>query len=111
MHCDDCNGRKFTEEGAKLFFSGEKISNPLGDNCDSEPAFSGIKPARAASLLAGPGKRWPVEIRHGLAGNSNLHYGFVTCGGLNYMQLLVLSPRQMLYFFEGGEVFTLIRSE
>lgn len=107
--CSDCGTRAFKEFGAAIQFTGQDITNPISDNCAAHPDYTLLREVSTKKLLTSEGKSWPTSFRRALVAHSKVRYGFITCGGINYMQLLVATPKRSFYFFEGGIVFELDR--
>jgi hypothetical protein len=107
--CSGCGARTFHEKGMTIQFADQRITDPTGDNCTANPDYRMLNEVSTKKILANEGKSWPTSFRRTLAALSTVRYGFVTCGGINYMQLIVATPKTAFYFFEGGIVFELER--
>jgi hypothetical protein len=105
--CADCGNRVPAEKGTIIYLGESKIVNPLSDNCPEAPGYNLLKQVSARELLTGAGKSWPEAAKQRLRKRQRVLYGFVTCGGGNYMQAAFLSVDESLYFLEGNIVFLL----
>ncbi|MGD0509289.1 MAG: hypothetical protein ABSA27_15925 [Terriglobales bacterium] len=105
--CADCGNRVPAEKGTTIQLGESKIVNPLSDNCAEAPGYNLLKKITARELLTGAGKSWPEAAKQRLQKRQKVLYGFVTCGGGNYMQVAFLSVDEGFYFFEGNLVFLL----
>jgi len=108
--CADCGNRVPTEKGTEIFLGESKITNPLSDNCEETPGYKLLREVDSRELLNGNGKSWPDAAKQRLQKRQKVLYGFVTCGGGNYMQVAFLSVDEGFYFLEGGIVFVLRHS-
>ncbi len=107
--CTDCEGRKPVEVGTILELGEASIRNPLYGDCKARPGYSLINQVSSKDLLSKSGIAWPVGIQQISKKQTTVLYGFVTCDGINYMQVLFFSPHNAAYFYEGGLVFLLSR--
>ena len=107
--CADCEGRKPVEVGTILELGAAGIRNPLYGDCEARPGYSLLNQVSSKDLLSRSGIAWPVRIQQISKKQTTLLYGFVTCDGINYMQMLFFSPHSAAYFYEGGLVFLLSR--
>jgi hypothetical protein len=109
--CTDCANRTPSEKGSVLEFAPSFIHNPLSEDCKADPDYSRLEPMSGARAVTHHGKHWPQGLRHVASKQSKVRYGFITCGGINLMQVLALSNQRAFYFFEGGIVFDLRRPD
>ena len=109
MACTDCESRKPAEIGTVLELGEKSIRNPLYGDCEAQPGYGLLKHVRSRDLLSKSGMTWPVRVQQVSKQQANVLYGFVTCEGINYMQMLFFSPHSAAYFYEGGLVFLLSR--
>lgn len=107
VFCADCGNRVPAEKGTVIHLGESKIVNPLSDNCEEGPGYNLLKEVNSRELLSGTGKSWPEAAKESLQKRQKVLYGFVTCGGGNYMQVAFLSVDKGFYFFEGNLVFAL----
>ena len=56
------------------------------------PGLELVKEAPSNQVLAELGARWPQPVHDAVAVHTIL-YGFVTCGGINYMQIALALTR------------------
>jgi hypothetical protein len=109
--CSDCGKRVPAERGTVLELTNARIRNPLGGSCHHDPGYDLVKEMTGAQVIADYGKRWPRSVTREIPKEDKIRYGFITCGGINLMQMLFLSDTRAFYFFEGGIVFDLQRDE
>jgi hypothetical protein len=105
--CADCGNRVPAEKGKVIHLGESKIVNPLSDNCQDTPGYNLLKEVNSHELLSSTGKSWPEPAKQRLQKRQKVLYGFVTCGGGNYMQVAFTSADKGFYFFEGNLVFAL----
>jgi hypothetical protein len=106
--CSNCK-RVPVEKGTVIELGANQILNPLSENCVHEPGYGLLREMAAEELLAHSGRDWPGSVKQAIRGQRRVLYGFVTCEGINLMQLLFLSDQRAFYFFEGGLMFDLRR--
>jgi hypothetical protein len=109
--CSDCGKRVPAEDGTIIEFTPGQIRNPLAEDCARDPGYSLLNEMSGTQVIARHGKRWPRPVSRVTLKQEKVYYGFVTCGGINLMQMLFISDKRAFYFFEGGIAFDLQRAE
>jgi hypothetical protein len=107
--CSGCGGPVLTLKGKVIEIGKDRILNPAGDDCDASPGFRFVKETDSRLALSGPGRGWAKAIRDAVAAHPKVFYGFVACGGINYMQMVLVSPGSAYYFVEGDAALALRR--
>lgn len=107
--CSDCGKRLPAEKNARIEFSSAFIRNPLAEDCTRDPGYSLLNGLSGAEVVRRYGSEWPGAVRRAIPKQGRVHYGFITCGGINLMQMLFVSDKRSFYFFEGGVIFDLQR--
>lgn len=86
-----------------------RIVNPADDDCQMAPGMEFVKERASAEVLVGPGVAWPRSVHDAVALHPRILFGFITCGGINYMQVAFVSPDAGFYFPEGDTALALTR--
>lgn len=105
--CSDCGERILTEKGTVIELARTRIRNALGEDCPRDPGYDSLKEMSGREVIARYGKRWPRPVKRAALKHEKVRYGFITCGGVNLMQILFVSDERAFYFFEGGIAFEL----
>jgi len=105
--CSSCGKRVPAEKGTLLEFSNAQIRNPLSENCTNDPGYGLLNEMSGKQVIVRFGRKWPQTTKDAARRYEKIHYGFITCNGINLMQMLFLSDKRAFYFFEGGIVFDL----
>jgi hypothetical protein len=103
--CDGCSGPVLAEAGKVVTFHKDRITNPTTGDCEGNPGYTNLRSTPAADVASRAGSTLPQEAKTLLPGTGFVQYGFVTCNGVNYLQLAVLPGDQALFFEEGPVVF------
>lgn len=109
--CTGCSGPVLSLKNKIIQIKRGGVVNPAGDDCQAPPGFKFIKAIGSGELLAGPGGAWPSVVRDGVAARPKVLYGFLTCRGINYMQVLLISPDAVFYMVEEQEILVLKRAK
>lgn len=107
--CSDCRGPVLNETGKTLEFTRNYIKNPVGGNCDFTPGYALLRPQPSKQILSQTRGLLPPEAVRALTDAKDPEYGFITCDGMNYAQIAILSGTAALYFGEDQVVFQLSR--
>ncbi len=107
--CSGCGGPVLSLKGRLIEIGKQHATNPAGDDCEGtlNPQF--IREVDVRGMLAGPGTPWPAGVRDTAGARQKILYGFLTCNGVNYMQIALISPDSAYYFLEGGVTLALSR--
>lgn len=105
--CTGCDHRVPAERGTVIRFGKNAVANPLAGNCDSGADYHLLRRAAGPTLSGALGRPWPDSIQRIVAGRTTAIGGFITCGGVNYMQVVFISEHTAFYLYEGGIVFVL----
>jgi len=109
--CSECGKRLPSEKGAVIQFTPTEVRNPLAENCTRDPGYGLLSEMSGTEVIASYGRQWPQSVSRAVPKEEKVRYGVITCGGINLMQMLFLSDRRAFYFFEGGVVFDLQRTD
>jgi hypothetical protein len=107
--CGECSGPVLLLKNKVIQVEKRRIVNPAGDDCQAPPGLQFIKERASKELLAGPGTAWPLVVQDAVAAHPTVLYGFVTCSGINYMQIALISSDAAFYVVEGQTVLKLRR--
>lgn len=86
-----------------LVFDNNRISNPITGDCDRDPGYSDIATRPAHEIASSTGL--PSAAKTLFEDSASIQYGFVTCGGINFLQVAILPDDRALFFGEGGTIF------
>jgi hypothetical protein len=108
VFCKTCAQRLPAEVGTEITVSIPDIWNSLSGDCRNRASIGTFRrhswkdiagdtdiPSRAIERVAPPA--------------SKVMKGFLNCGGLSFMPVIVLSPSRLIYVYEGGVSFLLQR--
>jgi hypothetical protein len=107
--CSACGGPVLSLKNKVIDIDHDHILNPSGDNCQSAPGLELLKKIHANEALSGPGAGWPGPVHDAVVARTTILYGFVTCEGINYMQVVLVSSDAAFYFLEGNVALELTR--
>jgi hypothetical protein len=107
--CSACGGPVLLLKNKVIEIGKQHIVNPAGDDCQNSPGLDLVEVTQPNQVLAGLGAGWPQPVRDARAFHKRILYGFVTCGGINYMQIALVSSDAAVYFLEGNIALTLTR--
>lgn len=105
--CSNCGERIPEEKGIVIKFRQDQIINPLSESCRDELSYNLLKELPGKQAISDFGRPWPLAVRNTVDRQSKVFYGFITCRGMNLMQILFVSDERAFYFFEGEIVFDL----
>ncbi|HLJ15031.1 MAG TPA: hypothetical protein VKV15_11080 [Bryobacteraceae bacterium] len=109
--CSGCAGPVLSLKGKLIEIGKEHVVNPVGDDCEGTLNSQFIKQINFRRALMGVGRTWPTAVREALAAKPKILYGFLTCNGVNYMQIALTSPDSAYYFEEDGVTLALARAK
>jgi hypothetical protein len=107
--CEGCSGPVLSLKNKIIQIEHGGIVNPAGDACQAPTGLQFIKEIASTELLAGLGITWPRVVHDAVAAHPTVFYGFISCGGLNYMQVALVSSDTAFYFVEGQAILALTR--
>jgi len=108
--CSQCQDRRNEEKGATVRLQTDRIENPLSGDCTDTPAYGRLETVSSKTFLKQVKSSWPALGKQRKSLSKTVLYGFITCGGINYMQIAFLSKDTAWYPYEGGLVFVLRRT-
>jgi hypothetical protein len=107
--CVGCSGPVLALDNKIIEIGRQRIVNPAGDECQMSPGMDLLQERTSSEVLAGGGAAWPRAVRDAVAAHRRVLFGFITCGGINYMQILFVSRDAGFYFLEGNTALALTR--
>src|SRR5262245_45253503 len=108
--CSGCQDRRSEEKGTIVRLQADRIDNPLSEDCANAPAYSLLEIVSSKVFLKRVQASWPALGKQRKSLGKTVLYGFITCAGINYMQIAFLSKETAWYPYEGGLVFVLRRA-
>ena len=108
--CSGCGGPVLSLKGRLIEIGKQHAINPAGDDCEGTVSTQFVREVDVRHILAVPGTRWPASVRDAAGAKPKILYGFLTCNGVNYMQIALISPDSAYYFLEGGVTLALSRA-
>ena len=107
--CSGCQDRTSDEKGIVVRLQADRIDNPLSENCVDTPGYGLLETVPSKLFLKRIQGSWPALGKQKKSLGKTVLYGFITCGGINYLQIAFLSKETAWYPYEGGLVFILRR--
>lgn len=107
--CSGCQDRSPSEKGTIIRLNSESITNPLSDDCKGKPGYNLLKTIPWKTFLKLTRSEWPDIGQQQGDPQKEVLYGFITCNGINHMQIAFLSDNTAVYLYEGGLAFVLRR--